>query len=161
MWGIYDAHGIRFEYPPGWALAEAAEGARSTVELHSPGGTAFAFVSVDEDRPAPAELADEALDAMRVEYPSLDAAPALETIDGHPAIGHDVEFLALDIANTCAIRCFRTPRRTVLFFGQWSDLDGEEPEGLLLTLRRSIEETDLDDDDDQPGAESTTDDTDR
>ncbi len=144
MWGIYDDHGIRFEYPPGWELELAADGARVTIELHSPGGTSFAFLSVDPDRPAPAELVDEALEAMRAEYPTLDAVPTLETIDGHHAVGYDVEFLALDIANSCVLRSFRTPRRTVFLFAQWSDLDGEEPEGLLLTFRRSLEETDFD-----------------
>lgn len=144
MWNIYQDHGIRFEYPLGWELDETEDGGRTTVALQSPGGTAFTFVTLDEDCPAPSDLADEALQAMRGEYPNLDASPALETIDGHHAVGHDVEFLALDVANSSTIRCFRTPRRTVFVFGQWSDLDGEEPEALLATMRGSIEETDLD-----------------
>src|SRR5207302_3445412 len=49
------------------------------------------------------------------------ALPALETINGHRAVGHDVEFISLDMTNSCTIRCFRTPRRTVLLFGQWSE----------------------------------------
>ncbi len=143
MLGIYQNHGIRFEYPPDWEVEVSDDGpGQATVTLESAGGTAFALVRIDEDRPAPAELADEALEAMRAEYPSLDSAPAMETIDGHHAIGHDVEFLSLDIANSCNIRCFRTARRTVFVFGQWSDLDGEEPEGLMKALRHSIEETD-------------------
>lgn len=145
MWGIYHDRGIRFEYPPDWEVEVSEDGpGQTTVTLESPGGTAFALVRLDEDCPAPADLADEALEAMRAEYPSLDSAPALETIDGHHAVGHDVEFLSLDIANSCNIRCFRTPRRTVFVFGQWSDLDGEEPEALMKTLRSSIEETDVD-----------------
>lgn len=145
MLGIYQGHGIRFEYPSGWEVDASDEGpGLATVILESPGGTAFAMVRVDEDCPAPAELADEALEAMRGEYPTLDASPAMETISGHHAIGHDIEFLSLDIANTCNIRCFRTSRRTVLVFGQWSDLDGERPEALMKALRSSIEETDAD-----------------
>jgi hypothetical protein len=149
MLGVFQDHGIRFEYPPDWEVEVTDDGpGQTTVALSSPGGTAFALVRLDEDRPAPAELADEALAAMREEYPSLEASPAMESIDGHHAIGHDVEFLSLDIANTCHIRCFRTDRRTVLVFGQWSDLDGEEPEGLMAALRQSMEETDADDLDD-------------
>ena len=142
MIGIYDDRGIRFEYPWDWELEVSDDGPRTTVSLQSPGGLAFALVTVDDTRPAPAEVADEALAAMRDEYPGLDAAPALETIDGHRAIGHDLDFISLDVPNTCAIRCFRTPRRTVLVFGQWSDLDGEEPEALIRAVRRSLEETD-------------------
>jgi hypothetical protein len=144
MWNTYDDHGIRFDYPSGWELDETDDGPRTTVALQSPGGTAFALVTLDEECPAPSDLADEALQAMKEEYPGLDASPALETIDGHHAVGHDLEFLSLDVANSSTIRCFRTPRRTVFVFGQWSDLDGEEPEALLAALRKSIEETDLD-----------------
>lgn len=144
MIGIFDDHGIRFEYPMDWELDVTDDGERATVAVQSPSGLAFAMVTIDEDRPAPAELADEALAAMRAEYPTLDAVPALETIDGHKAIGHDVEFISLDVPNACAIRCYRTPRRTVLVFAQWSDLDAEdeEPGACALALRRSLEETD-------------------
>jgi hypothetical protein len=144
MIGIYDDHGIRFEYPLTWELEVSEDGPRTTVAVQEPGGLVFAIVTADETRPAPAELADEALAAMREEYPALDAAPALETIAGHRAIGHDIEFISLDMINYCSIRCYRTPQRTVLVFGQWSDVAGEEPEALLGKLRLSLEETDAD-----------------
>jgi hypothetical protein len=142
MTGIYDDHGIRFEYPPNWELDVSEDGTRTLVEMHSPSGLAFALVTLDEECPAPAAIADEALEAMRDEYPTLDAAPALETIGGHRAIGHDAEFFSLDMVNACAIRCFRTPRRTVLVFGQWSELDGDAPEAQLRAVRATMEETD-------------------
>jgi hypothetical protein len=143
MTGNYDDHGIRFEYPEDWELEVTDDGPVSTVSIQSPAGLAFALVTVDESCPDPDEVADEALAAMREEYPNLDASPARETIGGQEAIGHDVEFFTLDMTNTCTIRCFRTPRRTVLVFGQWSDIDTEEePESVLLGVRRSLEETD-------------------
>jgi hypothetical protein len=139
----YDDRGIRFEYPADWELDETDDGPRFTVSVQSPSGLAFALVTVDDDRPAPVELTDEALAALKDEYPTLDAFPALETIDGHKAIGHDVEFISLDLNNACAIRAFRTPRRTVFVLAQWSDdLEGEEAESALKGLRRSLEETD-------------------
>jgi hypothetical protein len=109
MSGIYDDHGIRFEYPDDWEVEVTDDGPRVTASVQSPGGLAFALVTVDEDRPSPAELADEALAALKDEYPTLDAFPALETIDGHKAVGHDVEFTSLDLNNACVIRSFRTP----------------------------------------------------
>ena len=142
MTGIYDDKGIRFEYPGDWELEETDDGPVTTVSIQKPGGLAFAFVTVDDSCPAPATVADQALEAMREEYPTLDAAPALETIGGHRAVGHDVEFISLDMTNTCSIRCFRTPRRTALVFAQSSDLDAGENEAVLHDLRRSLEETD-------------------
>jgi hypothetical protein len=143
MTGTYDDCGIRFRYPEDWDVEVMGEGTVTTVAVHSPGGLAFALVTVDDDRPAPDEVAEQALEAMREEYPSLDAVPARETIGGHHAIGHDVEFISLDLANACAIRCFRTDRRTVLLFGQWSDLEGEDTGNVLAAVRRSLEETDV------------------
>jgi hypothetical protein len=147
MTEVYDDRGIRFEYPTGWELEVTDDGPLTTVAVQAPGGLAFALITVDESCPAPADMADQALEALREEYPVLDAVPALETIDGHRAVGHDVEFISLDMTNSCTIRSFRTPRRTVLLFGQWSDLVGEESESSLGGVRRSFAETDGDDED--------------
>jgi len=142
MSGIFDDHGIRFEYPGDWEVEVTDDGTRVTASVQSPGGLAFALVTVDEDRPAPSELVDEALAALKDEYPTLQVFPAIETIDGHKGVGHDVEFTSLDMNNNCAIRSFRTPRRTVFVLAQWSDLEDEEAEDSLKALRRSLEETD-------------------
>lgn len=142
MVGVYEEHGIRFQYPEDWEVEVSDDGPRTTVALHAPGGLAFALVTVDDSCPAPADLADEALEAMREEYPGLDVTPALETIDGHRALGHDLEFFSLDMVTACAIRSYRTPRHTVLVFGQWSELAEENPEETIRQVRSSLEETD-------------------
>jgi hypothetical protein len=142
MIGIFDDHGIRFRYPEDWDVEVDSDGRRTTVAVNSPDGVAFALVALDENCPEPSEVAGEALDAMQEEYPDLDSIPVLETIDGHRAIGHDVEFMSLDATNSCSIRCFRTPRRTVFLFSQWSDLEGSLLESQFRLMRDSLEETD-------------------
>ena len=142
MLGIYDDHGIRFEYPADWEVEATEDGPRTAVTVQSPSGPAFALVTVDESRPSPGELADEALAALRDEYPKLDAFPARETISGHEAVGHDVEFFSLDMTNACSIRSFQTPRRTVFLMAQWSDVEDDETAAGLDAIRRSLEETD-------------------
>ena len=138
---IYDDHGIRFEYPSDWELEVTDEGSVITVGLEHPGGIAFALVRTDETCPDPDELADLALEAMRDEYPSLDVSPVSETFHDHSVTGHDVEFFSLDIASAASIRCFRTPRRTLLVFGQWSDLGDDDLSDVVSGLFRSLEET--------------------
>jgi len=140
---VFDDLGIRFEYPAEWELEVVDDdGDRATVMVQSADGLAFAMLTLDADRPDPAELAEEALGAMREEYPNLDSRDANETLDGHHAVGHDVEFLALDIPNACVIRSFRTPRRSILIFCQWSDLDDDDMAPAMALLRKSLEETD-------------------
>jgi hypothetical protein len=142
MMAIFDDYGIRFEYPGDWELDVGDDGGRTTVSLQSPGAPAFVMLALDEDRPPASDVADEALEAMRAEYPDLEDVPALETIDGHRAIGHDLAFFSLDMASSCAIRCFRTDRRTILLFAQWSDLDDEMVESQIHAVRQSLQETD-------------------
>jgi hypothetical protein len=138
---VYEDHGVRFAYPADWAIEVTDEGPVTTVDLEHPGGVAFALVRTDESCPDPAELADLALEAMREEYPELSAAPVMETIQDHCATGHDVEFISLDVANAACIRCFRTPHRTVLIFGQWSDLGEPDLPDLVSGVVHSLQES--------------------
>jgi hypothetical protein len=139
---LFEDRGVRFQYPEGWDVEVTDEGAITTVALHAPEGLAFALVSIDPDRPTASEVADKALEAMREEYASLEATPAVETVDGRAAVGHDAEFISLDMTNTCAIRCFETDRRTVLLFAQASDLADDDAGQILASLRDSFEEMD-------------------
>jgi hypothetical protein len=137
---VYEDHGVRFEYPSDWAVEVTEDGPETTIDVQHPEGLGFALVRADESRPDPASLADEALQAMRDEYPDLEAVPVIETLGDHCATGHDVEFFSLDFANAAKIRCFRTPRRTVLVFGQWSDLGADNLPDQVRSLIGSIEE---------------------
>jgi hypothetical protein len=143
MLARYDDHGIRFEYPAGWELDESDDDARVTISVQSPSGLAFVMVTLDADRPPSGDMVEEAVTAMREEYPGIEAIPASDEVGGHRAEGYDLEFFALDLVSACSVRAFRTPRRTVLVFGQWSalDEDEEEPEAVFGGVLRTLEET--------------------
>lgn len=139
----FEDHGLRFEYPSSWELEVTDHGPVMTVAVQEPSGLGFALITTDESRPDPADVADAALDAMREEYPDLDASPAMETINDHCTTGHDVEFFAMDMTNAASIRCFRTSRRTVLAFGQWSDVGGADLPDLIRGVIRTIEDSEV------------------
>jgi hypothetical protein len=138
---IYEDHGVRFEYPSDWEVEVTDDGSEATVAVQEPSGLAFVLVTTDESCPDPADVSKAALEAMSEEYPDLDAVPVLETIGEHCVTGHDVEFFALDIANAASIRCFSTPRRTVLFFGQWTELGDNNLADVVRYMFSSLEET--------------------
>lgn len=142
MTAIYDDE-IRFEYPDGWEVETTVDGSRTTISLQPPESSAFAFIALDSEGGEPRELIDEAIDAMRDQYPEIEMDPATETIAGRRAIGYDIEFFYLDVINTCEIRCFATLRHVVLVFGQWSELDRREIADGLETILGTIEEIDL------------------
>jgi len=145
-------------YPHTWELEESEDGSRSLMTVSEPGGTAFAMISVDTACPAPAEVADEALETLRADYPDLDSYPALEEVTEFNAIGHDVEFFSFDFLNICSIRCFRTPRRTVLILSQWCEtVDGEGLERIFAAIRKSFEETDAEHEPGRPASDADDD----
>ena len=143
MSAIYDDHGLRFRSPADWELEVIEEGSRTTVSLQSP-GSAFAFVTIDDDGPPAKEEAEMALEAMRQEYPGLEVSATRrdERIAGHPAVGYDLDFFSLNVAVSCSIRSFQSPWRTALVFAQWSDLEADDAEGPIRGIRTSMEETD-------------------
>ena len=138
----YDDQGLRFEYPEDWELEVTDDGLRTTVSVQSPSGLAFALVTVDDEGSDPEGLVAEALTALREEYPTLMAEPVEEVIDHHPSVGFDIEFISLELSNTCNLRGYQTPRRTVFVLTQWSDLESLDSDLALRSLRQSIEETD-------------------
>ncbi len=137
---VYKDHGVRFEYPSDWELEVAEEGSEATIAIQEPGGLAFTLVTTDKSCPDPEDVAAAALEAMREEYPDLDAELTLETLGEHDTTGYDVEFFALDIANAATIRCFHTPRRTVLIFGQWTELGNNNLSDLIRGVFTSLQE---------------------
>jgi hypothetical protein len=129
--------GISFVCPDGWSLEREPTDDGWTVTLQSP-GTAFAMLRLDKSLPAVQDVAAAALEALRADYPELDAANAIETIAGEMAVGHDVEFFSLDLSVTAWTRCFYGLAGTVLVLCQVSGADDDEYEPGLRALCASI-----------------------
>src|SRR5260370_18997162 len=108
-----------------------------TVLVQSP-QTAFLVVSFDPHLPTTEEMAATALEALREDYPELDSEPAVETLAGQVAVGHDVRFFSLDLTNTCWTRSFYSEGGTVLVLCQSNDLELEQNEPVLRAICASI-----------------------
>lgn len=134
----FERSGIRFKYPTNWQVETEDVGDGWTVTLQSP-ETAFVLVSLRPDAATAAQVADEALAALRVEYPDLDAEPALDDLAGQPAVGHDVDFLTLDTTILCRTRCIETTAGPLLVMGQTSEIDREQNEPVLRAIFVSLQ----------------------
>jgi hypothetical protein len=130
--------GVRFQYPENWCLEREENDTGWTVSLQSP-GTAFMMLCLREDLPTPDQVADAALDALREEYPNLEADDCVDSLAGQPAIGHDIRFISLDLTNTCWTRSFYSSEGTVLVLCQANDLELEEHEPVLRAICKSLE----------------------
>jgi len=112
--------GIRIEYPENWTTETDETDEGWSVSIFSP-DTAFLMVSQYPEDTDPVELADMALGALRENYPDLEADEVIETLAGFPVVGHDAEFFALDLTNTCRIRALTGPEGSLLLMSQCTD----------------------------------------
>jgi hypothetical protein len=134
----FDEAGIHFKYPENWRLEREDNEEGWTATVQSP-ETAFLMLCLREDMPRTDELADTALEALREEYPELEAEECVDSLAGQPAIGHDVRFFSLDLTNTCWTRSFYTGRGTVLLMCQYNDLETDKNEPVLRAMCASLE----------------------
>ena len=134
----FERSGVRFDYPGNWKVEDEETGDGWTVTLQSP-DTAFALVSLRPDVDSPALLAEEALDALRAEYPQLEIEAVIAALAGQPAVGHDIDFLTLDIPIQCWTRCIDTPGGSLLVMCQTSEFDEATNGPRLRALGDSLQ----------------------
>jgi hypothetical protein len=129
--------GVSFDYPETWRLEREESDSGWTVLLQSP-GTAFLTLTLDSSMPLAEEMAGAALEAMRAEYPDLEAEAAVETLAGEMAVGHDMQFFSFDLTNTCWTRSLYAGAGTLLLLCQSNDLELEEYEPVLRAVCASL-----------------------
>jgi hypothetical protein len=134
---LFQADGIRFQYPDNWRLTREDAETGWTVSVQSP-DTAFFLLTFDDQMPEIDQVVQTVLDALRADYPELEADDALETLAGQPAMGHDIRFFSLDLTNTCRTRCFYSETGTVLAMWQANDLELDAVEPVFQAICKSL-----------------------
>ena len=134
---VFQASGIRFQYPDNWRLTREDADNGWTASVQSP-DTAFFMVSYDENMPDIEDVTRTVLDALRTDYPELEAEEILESLAGQPAFGHDIRFFSLDLTNTCCTRVFYGEAGTILVLWQTNDLELEQWEPIFRAMRASL-----------------------
>jgi hypothetical protein len=134
----FDEGGIRFRYPENWRLEREDNDTGWTVSVQSP-DTAFMMISLREDMPSTDQMAETALEALREDYPDLEADDCVDSLAGQPAVGHDIRFFSFDLTNTCWTRSFYSAGGTVLVLCQSNDLELEQNEPILRAMCASLE----------------------
>ena len=134
---LFQANGIRFQYPDSWKLIREDVETGWTVSVQSR-ATAFFMLTFDDQMPEVGMVAQTVLDALRADYPDLEADDALESLAGQPALGHDIRFFSLDLTNTCRTRCFYSDTGTILLIMQSADLELEIVDPVFQAICASL-----------------------
>jgi hypothetical protein len=140
----FDSLGISFQYPDNWTLDDSdALLGRQSVTVYSPGG-AFWSVAIRPGTAEPAKLAAAVVDAMKQEYPGLEAQPAEESIVGLDLVGYDLAFYCLDLTNTAHVRRLKVAHSSYTIYCQAEDREYEQLrrvfEAMTVTLLNSLKD---------------------
>jgi hypothetical protein len=133
----FQEDGVSFRYPESWRLEREENETGWAVLLQSP-DTAFALISFDHSLPTTEEVAEATLDALRSDYPSLEAEERIDTLAGQMAVGHDIRFFSFDLTNTCWTRSIYSDSGTLLVLCQANDLELEQHEPVLRAICASL-----------------------
>ena len=134
----FSEDGLSFSYPDDWRIEREPIDNGWSVVVQSP-GTGFAQIWLDRDMPTTEAMATTALEALQEDYPNLEAESAIEMLAGEMAIGHDFQFISLDLIITCWTRSFYSVAGTVLVLCQFDDLDHETCEPALRGICASLQ----------------------
>jgi hypothetical protein len=146
---VYDKIDICFPYPDTWTIREeeTQEWPRSVI-AESPSG-AFWGLHVYPGQEDCLLLVEEAIDAMRAEYDSLECMPPaasamLEQMVEGEIVGEDMTFYCLDFLVHARVRCFQWRGRTYLTLSQAEDREFEQLadvfEAMAVGLLRELAE---------------------
>lgn len=137
MTRVFEKDGLSFRYPADWKLELEDNENGWTVLLQSP-QTAFITVTLDTTLPPTEQVIQETMEALRSDYPALEAEPCIEPLAGEMAIGMNINFFSLDLPNTCYTRSFYSSAGTVLVLCQANDLELEDCEPIFRGLWKSM-----------------------
>ena len=133
----FDEDGVSFRYPDDWTLEREETEDGWTASLQSP-QTAFLVVTLDRGMPEPERMVNTALEALKSEYPGLDADPAVDMVAGEMAVGHDIAFFSFDLPNTAWTRSLYCGAGTLMLYWQANDLELEATEPVLRAITGSL-----------------------
>jgi hypothetical protein len=133
----YEAHGVRFQYPENWELAQQIEGQDVFITV-SNNGSSFWSLSLFPNCPEAADILESALEAFREEYEELDEYSTETTLCGLETLACELEFVCLELINSGFIRVFVTPKFTALVLYQGSDHELAETHDLLEAISSSL-----------------------
>ncbi len=135
---VFDQSGLRFEYPENWSVDQSDEGEDGGQVVVSGPETAFWHLSQHAPDVELDLLFDEVLAALRSEHHEIEVEPAQVSLEEVELEGFNVNFICLDLTNTCWLRACRTPMATFLLICQAEDREFARVSPVFLAMLASV-----------------------
>lgn len=138
MIATYDRGGVSLAYPKNWTLEEDSDDeAKLNLTLSSP-NTAFWTLIVYAEKIDLPHAVGQVIEALRAEYPDLEATDASEEVAGETLLGQDASFFCLDLTSTVRVRAYHRGEATYLILSQSEDRELEEVEPVFQAITQSL-----------------------
>ncbi len=138
MFSTYNQSGVSFAYPENWTLDEDSDDeARLSVTVTSP-NTAFWTLLVYNETLDLSHVVEQAVDALKAEYPVLETTEAIDEVAGEPLSGLDANFFYLDLTSTCRVRARHVGGSTYLMMSQAEDREFERVDPVFGAITQSL-----------------------
>lgn len=138
MFATFDRSGVSFAYPENWLLEEESDDdAKLNLTLSSP-NTAFWTLFVYEEAIDLDHVLNQAVEALRGEYPDLETSSAAEKIAECELNGIDVNFICLDLTSTTRLRACHHRGSTYLILRQAEDRELDQVEPVFNAIMQSL-----------------------
>ena len=134
----YHRHGVRFQFPSDWELAEQSTDDETTISVQSD-GTSFWTVVLLKSRPDPDQVLSAVVDAFEQDYEDVDVTSAVSSLGGMPALGREIDFVCYDLVNSATLRVCQTSEMTLMVLHQGTDHElvttGEQLRAMTASLQ--------------------------
>ena len=134
---VYEAHGVRFEYPDDWKISIDEDNDQTAVTVEGP-GTAFWTLSIISERPPAEEIIESALQCFEEEYTNVDVYEVDERICLLPTIARDLEVISLDLVSKVSLRVCETDDFSIFTMLQFADAEADTAEKALKAINASL-----------------------
>lgn len=138
MPAVFEKSGIRFEYPENWTVDHSDDGEGGDQVVVSSPETAFWHLSQHPREVELDPLFDEVLATLRSEHQDIEVEPTRNDLEDFELEGFNVNFICLDLTNTCWLRACRTPSATLLLICQAEDREFERISAVFLAMLASV-----------------------
>lgn len=134
----YESHGVLFDYPDFWEMAEQHEPDGDIIVTVSADGTCFWTLRILPSCPAPPDVVRSCVDAFREEYEDVEESPSSQTLAEMPAHTRELNFTCFELINTAVLSSVRTMEFTLLVWWQGTDHELAETRGILDHMTGSL-----------------------
>ena len=141
MVGRYQGLGLQVLYPDSWTLEEVGgTGEAAGINIESPGGMFFSVNRYENFSDSDA-LIEQAIDAMRKEYPDLEEDPVENENEWQTDQAIELSFYCMDLLVTARIFAILHETDTLLVHVQGESRDFDRLESVFLGMMKSLRDS--------------------